>query len=260
MQILLIVLVTLWLSYKLFSWTLIFAGLVYLLWYTDEAARYGTRAWEQFRRLSVWQRLSPVEYVQAPKTETDAVPKYMFLVMNETRTKWPLIWTFGLHSGRFGDKIRISFFLPAFWFKLPVVRELLLWMGGVAYPGGGDQDRVNNAIMDLIQRGHSVVCEIGLVNRDALCDFLQVKKVGVLLVVLKGEEAQYRFSRFQPKNVQQYFARRHCDGYMFPLLCCPTRKSCIQAYFSDSIAVSKVTQLKTTVAGVYEDMSRLTFT
>jgi len=234
--------------------------LIYVLYWIDGAWMTGNRAWHHLRVSSFWKRISPVKYyfsLADCATDdgvfgTDASPrkKYLFVVVPNA-TNAPLLWGFGLHAGRFAEKIRLRFLLPAVLFYIPFVRDVLMWCGGVAYHPGAQQQW--HTINDLLNTGHSVAyaCN-GMLDAfsahdregkeihvktppDQLFEFAKLEGVSLVPVVASGECERYVFSPTPPflVTIQQFCERNW--GYPFPMFYIPTRQSQIHMQFCPTI-------------------------
>lgn len=217
---------------KLLQWGYLYwvvvVALVYALRYFDGSEYTGRMTWYLFRRLSIWKRLHPIQCVFGDKkdfTRTDD-RRNIFLVGN-SETFAALFWVFGLHGGIFPQQVDVCYVMPWIMFKVPLVREVLLWSGAVAC--GGRAPSARDVALNMLNRNRSVALplfehrfcgnstsvvaagthdgssgsssidgggggKIGEERRDAvLFQFAKSEKVSVVPVVVHGEHRRYLF-------------------------------------------------------------------
>jgi hypothetical protein len=115
----------------------------------------GYDAIELLRKLPIWRYLSPVRVnLVAPGCFDNLNPdhRYIFVVIpNITNTA--LIWTFGLHGNAWfhGNDNRLCFLLPAIFFHIPILREILCLIGAVS-----DRHTIDATVVAMTQLGKNV--------------------------------------------------------------------------------------------------------
>ena len=235
--------------------------LIYVLYLIDKAWITGSRAWKHFRELQLWRRLTPVKYyfantgdsvnddVQVFGLENTKRKKFLFIVMPNA-TNAPLIWGFGLHGARFAPSIKLRFLVPAVLFYVPIIRDFLMWIGGVAYYPGKQWTTIN----DLLNSGHSVAYSCnGMQDAfsahdregkeihvktpdDQLFEFARKEGIALVPVIVGGENERYVFTPKPPAfmvTLQEFFYSNW--GVVWPLLCMPTRQSKLHMQFCPTI-------------------------
>lgn len=109
---------------------------------------------EALRRLSVWRLVSPVKVdVVGPKdayNDLNPDERYIFILLpNYTNTA--LIWAFGLHGNAWFKGNRLCFLLPAIFFNIPGVREILCFIGAVS-----DRHNIESTVIEMTRLGKNV--------------------------------------------------------------------------------------------------------
>lgn len=208
---------------------ILFLALVYLLWYFDGSEYNGRRTWEQFRTLRIWKRLNPVKHMIYNKMELATPRRRLFLVC-PNMTNLPLIWGYGLHAGMMPSNVDVCYMLPHFLFRIPLLRDFLLWTGAVS-------DKAD--LIKLLDSNRSVCyCPNGM--RDALYtykqsidpnapmtitfppdevfEFAMEKGVHLIPVMVANEVRRYHFAYFGHSlhRMQRVFFKH--TGYPFPLV------------------------------------------
>jgi len=137
--------------------------------------------------------------------------RQLLFVIVPNATNMALISGFGLHGGAFSDDIDLHYFLPSLLFKIPIVREFLIWSGAVC--AKGDKD-INGQILRLLKRGKSVAyCPTGMRNyfdssssssslesgldfaiETDLFQFAQEKNIYIVPVLVQHEQERYMIS------------------------------------------------------------------
>lgn len=239
--------------YSTFYVTVLFT-LIYVLYLIDNAWLTGTRAWQHFREFKLWRRISPVRYYfdssegEVFGVENSTRKKFLFIVIPNA-TNAPLIWGFGLHNGRFASKIRLRYLLPAVMFYVPLLRDILMWSGAVAYHPGKQWQTIN----DLLNAGHSVAYSCNGMQdmfsahkrdsneicvktpEDQIFEFAKAENVALVPVLVNGESQRYVFAPTPSFLVSiQKFCQRNW-GLPWPLLYMPTRQSKLHMQFGPTI-------------------------
>jgi hypothetical protein len=191
---------------------------------------------EALRKLFVWKVLSPVKVDLVGPRDTfhtlDPDQRYIFiLIPNYTNTA--LIWTFGLHGNAwFKDNNNLCFLLPAVFFAIPGLRELLCFIGAVS-----DRHNIESTVIEMTRLGKNVAfAPNGMADAlhadDDSCyqagrPPTRIFKVAVergyhVVPVLCMGENDRRFifvTSERIRHVQQWFLQR--TGYPFPLIFFP---------------------------------------
>jgi len=186
---------------------LIFALLLYVVfWYYSGAETTGYEAKNGFRNWSIWHtHVNAVRYIFSSKEEfSDKRGKRRLLfILTSNATNMPLISGFGLHGGVFKG-LDLRFVVSTVLTSVPIVRELLLWMGAVS--ASHDRD-VTGVILKLLENGKSVAyCPANkdMVIPNDIFDFAQQNQVYLVPVLVQKEELRYsiygeRFIAFFPQ-------------------------------------------------------------
>jgi hypothetical protein len=187
--------------------------LIFLLYgvlkYQDGDEYTGFRSWGWLRRRTLFGK--SVKYLfgnpVAFKAE-HARDRTLFIVVGNV-THMGLIHGFAMHGGTF-QHLDLVVMMPWILFKIPLLRDILLWMGCVATPLGS-ADSVDTQILHLLRKGKSVVCTL---NSSALLEFAIVNKILIVPVLIKGEAVRYWTLPFPYMGIQQWFQAR--IGWPFP--------------------------------------------
>ena len=118
--------------------------LYYVLKYTDGDEETGNRK-SKFLRSKYLFGKSTIMLISNP--EVFRINKKMLFVVVGNLTNMGLIHSFGFHGGTFSD-INLVYMLPRILFKIPFLRDFLLWSGAVC---GGE-----HTIMNLLESGKCV--------------------------------------------------------------------------------------------------------
>ena len=176
----------------------------------------GNESKEGFRAWSIWRHYTAVHYANGSFEHEDTA---LFIVVGENNTNMALISGFGLHGGAFKG-LDIRYIMPHNLFKVPVIRELLLWSGAIC----ANKD-VNGAILNLLRKGKSVAycppaTDEELVLDKGLFEFATKNDIKLVPVVVSGESDRYNIYRPElVRKMQRFFAKKL--GYPFPLIFCP---------------------------------------
>lgn len=224
-------------SYYSYSfYFLCFFLLLYYLWWSDNKEYTGERKWEQFRKLRIWKWLSPVSYFGLEQPEMSITPKKLFVVL-PCATPMPLIWAFGLHGGSIPDSYNMTFVLPCVFFYIPILRDVLMWMGAVTYR---TKDKVlfTDMLTDLFAMNRSVcwacsdfadIFRMGRIGdiesqseeltgmpSDEILEFCRKNHICIVPVVVLNERQRYTMlSGWLLRRVQEFTYQRW--GYPIPL-------------------------------------------
>lgn len=195
-----------------------FVLVVYALWYFDGKEYTGERRWDWFRSWSIWRRFSPIQYTYADNVTDlkNGTPRRVYLV--EPAHTWiPMVWGIGLHGGRieFARAHPLHFVVPPCFMWIPIMRDVLLWMGAVTYSIKNDDLSMKEVILSLLNAGRSV-CICPQLSQfeldDELLQFFIENRIDVVPVVICGEQERYQIRTWPA--FQAFFAR-HLH-YPFP--------------------------------------------
>jgi hypothetical protein len=211
----------LYLPHAFLYWPL-FAVLVYgVLWYhLDDSEATGDKSWAALRRWSLWRDgLTAVKYFwgnQETLFDTMGRKPVLFVVVGNV-TNMALISGFGFHGGIF-DNFDLRYLLPWPVFRVPLLREVLMWSGAVA--DGPD------AILSLLRRGKSVCYALNGMRAvlkaeqedddefgEELYEFVKTENITVVPVLVTGEHERYSISTY---SFNSYFL--DLTGWPFPFL------------------------------------------
>ena len=212
--------------YLRYSWFYPFAivFLYYGILVTDDSHKTGAKSWTWLRNLGIWRKkVTAVEYSFGKKQALDDCikenkKKLLFIIVDGNQTNMSLISGFGLHAGVFKD-YNICYVLPSILFKIPVLREIIMWTGGIS-SGTGD---INNVILDALNCGKSVCYSLNGMNlknieedpeipEDLFC-FAQNENVDLVPVIIYDEHKRYSIWRHP---IQDFFL--NLIGFPFPLI------------------------------------------
>jgi hypothetical protein len=169
------------------SWKLSLLFLFYLTSYLDGKEFTGERRWPEFRKFKLWKRLSPAhdEYLSAQNEllkKSVRTKGCLYVFKSESTSLFPLLWSVGIGLPEDAPHgARIFFLLDHFFFRVPLLREVLLWMGAIS--------RRSNIIKLLNERKHICVYE-----RDLTEDLLQYaldQKGFIVPVLCKNDLKRY---------------------------------------------------------------------
>ena len=180
------------------------------------AENTGNESKEGFRNWRLWKLFTAVTYVNGSFEHDDVA---LFIVMGENDTNMALISGFGLHGGMFRN-LDLKYMMPYNLFKIPLIREFLLWSGAVA----NNRD-VNGTILNLLRKGKSVVycpptTDEEVVLDKGLFEFATKHDIKLVPVVVNGESDRYNIYRPEFVRMMQRFFKRRL-GYPFPMIFYP---------------------------------------
>lgn len=129
----------------------LFTTIVFLLYiglkYNDGDEYTGSRSWKFLRKYTFNRS---IEYESVDKDGYIENERLLFIVLGNI-TNFSLISGFGLHGGKFAD-IDLNYILPPILFKIPILRDILLWTGAVTYVG---TDKIG-AVIQLLKKNKSI--------------------------------------------------------------------------------------------------------
>lgn len=217
----------LYLPHASLYWPL-FAVLLYaVLWYyVDDSERTGARTWQWLRNLQIWRtQFTAVSYIFGNPELPERLKKekrVVFVVLKGNMTNMGLISGFGFHGGALADT-DIVYLLPSMFFRVPGIREALLWSGALAYDASVES--LNDRLLDILNRQRSVCFALNGMSEvlehaesergisKELYEFARHEKIQFVPVSIDGEEKRYAVYR---THAQGYFMQ--VLGYPCPLL------------------------------------------
>jgi hypothetical protein len=211
---------------------------LYILLYIDGKEYSGERRWEGFRNCSLWRRVSPACFTFSSTTAVNDATRRLFVMM-PCITPAPM-WWMAMHGGRLLAALNLCYMLPPLFFSIPILRDVVLWSGGVTYRRGAEPrgDRRNAAILDLLNANRSVCYapsgfsdvlrvfddddpESGVQTNmpdDELFAFARENEVQIIPVVVAGEKKRYSIIAGS-SWLQRVHRHTHALlGYPLPLL------------------------------------------
>jgi len=219
----------LYLPYASFYWP-VFALILYgVLWYyVDDSERTGQRTWHWLRNWRVWRtQFTAVNYVFGNLELPERLQKekrVVFVVLKGNMTNMALVSGFGFHGGMLANT-DIAYLLPSLFFRVPGIREVLLWSGAMAYDASAEN--LNDRLLTILNKQKSVCFALnGMkeVLRDKhdegeraiskeLFEFACQEKIQFVPVGVEGEDKRYAIYR---TSAQAYFMQ--ILGYPCPFL------------------------------------------
>lgn len=187
-----------------------------MLKYYDNDHTTGFRSWSWLRNYTLFGK--SVQYYIGNIEAFEKDTRLMLFVVIGNQSNMGLIHGFGMHGGKF-KHLDMVFMLPSILFKIPFLRDVLLWMGGVT----DAQD-----VLSLLRKGKSVVycpsrmddfIEFGHVKMPELSifEFAMRHKIAIVPVFITNESKKYIF--FRCSRVQKWFYTH--IGWPFPFLFLP---------------------------------------
>lgn len=201
-----------------FLLSLIFILLYIGLKYMDGDEHTGARAWPFLRNFTLFGK--SVQYycgnLEAFGAE-QSHDRFLFVVVGNV-TNMGLFHGFGMHGGIF-KHVELVYMLPGILFKVPLLRDLLLWTGAVIHD--------ETTLIKLLKRGKSVAyCPAGMEDLFSPNEHT-VKAPGLdlfefairhriyLIPVLVTKEAK-RYAIYRNPHIQEWFYRNY--KWPFPFL------------------------------------------
>jgi len=221
----------LYLPYARLYWPLFAAMLYGVLWYyVDDSEQTGNRSWRWLRNWALWEKqFTAVNYIfSSNKKELEGAERVVFVVVSGNMTNMALISGFGFHGGVFSG-IDIYYLLPSVFFRVPGLREILLWSGAIAYDQV--QNNLHDRILNVLDKRKSVCFSLnGMMDilklqhkqenddektgiSSELYEFVKEKKISLVPVAIEGEPTRYNI---RTNGWQSYFLKMF--GYPFPFM------------------------------------------
>jgi hypothetical protein len=162
-------------------WLLVCAIYGIVNFWLDDGPWTGHRSWNRFRALGIWKRILPlkIEYTGSRDKLAECREPLIFVLVN-CQTHWPLLYGFGLCP----PVAMCSVLLPRILFLVPLLKDVLLWIGGVSQDG--------DAIRQLLLLKRSVACGFPTQLPPAeIFTLARELNVQVVPVYVSGERARY---------------------------------------------------------------------
>lgn len=210
-----------------FFLTIVVFVLYFGLKYIDGDEYTGARSWRALRKFTLNKSVEYSFVDQSGCTDTD---RLLYVVVGNI-TNFSLISAFGLHGNVFGTKTDINFILPPILFKVPLLRDLLLWIGAVTYEGTDKE----HTVLELLKRNKSVAyCPAGMNDLLKIDDnnvtfnlqqppidvfeFVLKNKINIVPVLIQGETERYAIlTNNWIRDCQRYFLNTKLQ-WPFPFL------------------------------------------
>lgn len=206
---------------------------LYIPSYLDGKEYTGERQWRALREWRGWARISPVVFHFANKKDLDAVDyrSMRLYVMIHGKTLNGLIWGMGLHGGLLSPFAeRLHFVAPPLLFAIPLLRDVLLWMGAVTWHS--KRLPLTDLILQLLRSNRSVCyCPSSFLAGSSVKDEAEIdlalfqfaieEKIQMVPVLLQNESRYYHI--FQWNRVHAWMQARL--GYPLPQMYWPRRNS-----------------------------------
>lgn len=213
--------------YISFWWTLLLLLIYFLIKYFDGNEYTGFRVSSWLRRHKF---NTSIKYWL--KNKEDLYGDRMLFVVMGNFTNLSLMSAFGLHGGFF-DKVDLVYLMPPILFKIPFLRDILLWTGAVTWK----DNNCEQTIINLFHKGKCVVypiqsddllkymgnaeeVSVSTPNKE-LIDFVSSHpNIHVVPVLIQNETKRYGIWKF-PRLLK---ITRYCQekwGWPFPFMFCP---------------------------------------
>jgi len=213
-----------------FLLTVIFFFLYFILKYYDGDEETGARSWKFLRKFTLFGKSVQYYFGNLQSFDAGQPHERMLFVVLGNLSNMGMVHAFGMHGGVFRH-IDLVYMLPEILFKVPILRDFLLWTGAVCNDEG--------IMLKLLKRGKSVAyCPSGMENLltytnprsddqlvidspdIAVFEFAMKHKVQLIPVLISGETGRYVFLRgHMVNNIQEWCYARW--GWPFPLLFFP---------------------------------------
>lgn len=193
--------------------------LYFIMKYIDGEEFRGNRYWAFIRRYT-WNE--SVTYLMSNKASilSDSFPRRSMFVVMGNLTGFTMMSAFGLHGGVF-DKLELVYTLPAILFRIPFLRDVLLWMGAVEnsmdtikriLDSGKTIAHSPNGMLDFF--GMEPTDVTTTVPSDEFFQFAKDQNIKIIPVLFINEKERYNIVKLS--WFQRYFYNKF--GWPFPLL------------------------------------------
>jgi len=202
-----IVIFLLYLPHSTLYWPIPFVFIYFMFWYMlDDTETNGNRSWNLLRNLNFWQKkFTAVEYFFGDKksiVEQSPNSRLVFVVVKGNLTNMALISGFGLHGGMF-QELDICYILPWVLFKVPILREIIMWTGAIS----GGKGSISTSILTALNHGKSVcfamngMNELTTINDEQtipidLFEFAKLNKIKLVPVNIENECERYSIWKY----------------------------------------------------------------
>lgn len=175
----------------------------------DDGVQTGFRSWNKARSLSLWRWMLPVDVMYAGSEESIRNHRrpILYLMVNNV-THLPLVYTFGLRP----LVTNCSVALPQLLFYFPLLRDVLLCLGGVGvWPGAKHRQQV-------IRTMHAHNRSVAMCASPSTDIFALARELDMFIVPVhvQGELQRYAFIQTPQWAITEYTTTRW--GWTFPTL------------------------------------------
>ena len=123
----------------------------------------------------------------------------------------PLLWGFGLHAGQLDSRLDVCYVLPVCLFKIPILRDFLLWTGAVALSND------KSGIVELMNKGRSVCyCPSGM--RDAMYVHRWLNDPNASQLVCLPHDELFDYCKSERIQLVPVLIANECVRYKFPYI------------------------------------------
>jgi len=157
--------------------------------YYDGDEYTGFRSWGWLRNRTLFGKSVKYLFGNAIAFSKDHARDRMLFIVLGNVTGMGLIHGFCMHGGVF-QHLDLVVMMPWILFKIPILRDILLWMGCVTAPPFASLDSIETQILHLLRKGKSVAYATDAPN-DAILEFAIRHKIFIVPVLIKGETARY---------------------------------------------------------------------
>jgi hypothetical protein len=186
--------VSLVLIYTSWFWrfTILVMSIIYYgVKYIDGDEYTGNRSWQILRNRTLFGK--SVEHLIGNPEIFNVKNQQMLFIVIGNLTNMGLVHGFGFHGGKI--KMRgLVYTLPDILFKVPLLRDVLLWSGAVS--GSSESN-----LLELMSKGKSVVyCPAGMMDSkasapsNAVFEFAHTNRITVVPVLITGERKRYQIA------------------------------------------------------------------
>lgn len=171
-----------------FLLSVIFFLLYFLLKYYDYDHEKGSRAWSALRNFTLLGKSVRYYFGNPEEFACENESRKLLFVVMGNRTNMALVNGFGLHGGVFRH-LDLAYMLPPLLFRIPLLRDFLLWTGAVAHDEG--------ILLRLLNQGKSVAyAPSGMSGctespSDAVFEFAIKHGVSLIPVLVRRELERY---------------------------------------------------------------------
>lgn len=193
-----------------FLLTIIFFFIYFILKYYDGDEYTGFRSWNWLRKFTLFGKSTQVLMGNIQAFSEGNIRDRMVFVVVGNLSNMGLIHGFGFYGDTFKTNIDLVYMLPWLLFKIPLIRDILLWSGAVSnYDAEG-------TILKLLKKGKSVAYApsnmqdfvnfsnprsddperiVVSIPSNSLFEFAMRNKIFIVPVLVSNESLRYAFLR-----------------------------------------------------------------